>query len=182
MQTIEVGRMFSTKSSRRRNGAMQRIEPRMRQVVRNPQDMPAVIGTSMPGTRVSGTRAVPIGFLFEFALGSQATIVQSIAPQMNFAPTKLVIAVRRIGATAQRGTVFLQQVFVGSDNQLPIISGAGSGVPSSLYDVAVSENEISWAPVTIGQTLTLAIGTNFIPTVAAEFIIAEVSLQGLVIA
>lgn len=140
---------------------------------------PGMIGI---GRRFRGARMVPVGMpAFTFTAGGSTLLQQSIQPQQAIDVKKLVINVTRSGASATSQIVTLAQVICGSDNQLPIVPGAASGVDVSLYARDVNDNEVSWAPVLVGNLLTIQIALNGVALAGTDTITVTVSMNALVV-
>ena len=132
------------------------------------------------GRRFRGARMAPIGFpAFTFVNGGPTVLQQSIQPQSAIAPRKLVISVARIGATAATQRVTLAQVLCGSDNQLPVVPGAATGVDVTLYGSDVNDNNVAWAPVQVGQLLTVQLALTGIALGVGDSIVVAVSMNAL---
>lgn len=132
------------------------------------------------GRRFRGARMAPIGFpAFSFVNAGPTTLQASIQPQSAIVIRKLVIAVSRVGATAANQRVSLAQVLCGSDNQLLVVPGAAAGVDVVLFDANVNNNEVSWAPVQVGQLLTIQLAITGVALGIGDSITVAVSMNAL---
>jgi len=132
------------------------------------------------GRRFRGARMAPVGMpTFTFVNAGATTIQQSIQPQSALSVRKLVISVARIGTTAQTQRVTLAQVLCGSDNQLPVVPGAASGVDVALFGSDVNDNEVSWAPVQVGQLLTIQLALTGVALGVGDSIVVAISMNAL---
>ena len=132
------------------------------------------------GRRFRGARLAPIGFpAFVFTATSGQLLALSIQPQSNIAVKKVVIGIFRNGASAATQRVSLAQVVCGSDNQIPVVPGAASGVDVELFGSNVNENEVAWAPVELGQLLTVQMALTGAALVASDSITVTMSMLAL---
>lgn len=132
------------------------------------------------GRRFEGAKMVPVGFPpFVFSSTSGNILTASIQPQSALVARKLVISVVRTGASAATQQVSLVQAICGSDNQLPVVPGATTGVPVSLFASDVNDNQISWAPVQVGQLLTLQLAISGASPTTTDTIVVSVGLNCL---
>lgn len=132
------------------------------------------------GRRFRGARMAPVGFpAFTFTSTSGALLQASIQPQSVINVRKLVIDVTRIGASAATQRVTLAQVLCGSDNQLPVVPGANAGVDVSLFARDVNDNDVSWAPVGLGQLLTMQLAITGTALAVGDSIVVAVSMNAI---
>lgn len=132
------------------------------------------------GRRYRGARLAPVGFPpFVFSATSGQLIAQAIQPQSNIAVKKLVITVARNGTSAATQRASLAQVLCGSDNQLPVVPGAGSGVDVALFGAEVNDNDVAWAPVDLGQLLTIQVALTGVALTTTDTITVVVSMLAL---
>lgn len=132
------------------------------------------------GRRYRGARLAPIGFpSFVFTATSGQLLALSIQPQSNIAVKKVVIGIYRNGASAATQRVSLAQVVCGSDNQIPVVPGAASGVDVEIFGANVNENEVAWAPVELGQLLTVQMALTGSALVAPDSITVTMSMLAL---
>lgn len=132
------------------------------------------------GRRYRGARLAPVGFPpFVFTATSGALLQLSIQPQSNIAVKKVVIGVFRNGASAATQRVSLAQVLCGSDNQLPVVPGAAAGVDVELFGSQVNDNDVAWAPVDLGQLLTVQMALSGAALAGADTITVSMSMLAL---
>jgi hypothetical protein len=129
---------------------------------------------TLPGANQPGTRRIPIGLpAFVFNATSGTTIKQTVRAQRNIALEKIVVTYSRTGTTAT-GLVTMRNVYIGADGQFPTLDG----VPVDLYGPTVDNNEVQFAPLVVGQDLTVELGISAAPT-GTDNVVVAVALQGL---
>lgn len=133
------------------------------------------------GRRYRGARLAPVGFpAFVFTATSGPLLQLSIQPQSNIAVKKVVIGVFRSGASAATQRVSLAQVLCGSDNQLPVVPGAAAGVDVEIFGAQVNDNDVAWAPVDLGQLLTVQMAlSGAVALAGADTITVTMSMLAL---
>jgi hypothetical protein len=121
----------------------------------------AELRAGAPGAPAISEKMLPLGFGQEtFTAGSQAVHTFELGTNVAFRLERLVIDVRRVGASAQGIAVTVQDLKLGANSQF----AGGRSVPAEIFAAGAQDTRLACDPVLPGVPVSLIIRLSALPT------------------
>jgi hypothetical protein len=114
-----------------------------------------------PGAPAISEKMLPLGFGQEvFTSGSQAVHTFELGTNVAFRLERLVIDVRRVGASSQGIAVTVQDLKLGANSQF----AGGRSVPAEIFAAGAQDTRLACDPVLPGVPVALIIRLSALPS------------------